>query len=67
MAEAMDSKYPRVVARGDFQKTTPHQLSVRKGETLFVIFRGFEQWIFVKNEKKEEGFVDRDWVMEMLL
>ncbi|KAI1448487.1 hypothetical protein F5Y02DRAFT_415220 [Annulohypoxylon stygium] len=64
MPTTANAQYPRVVARGDFEKTTPHQLSVQKGETLYVIFRGFEQWIFVRNEKKQEGFVDRDWVKE---
>ncbi|KAI0883345.1 uncharacterized protein GGS22DRAFT_190004 [Annulohypoxylon maeteangense] len=67
MPEAIDPKYPRVVARDDFQKTTDYQLSVQKGETLYIIWRGFEQWLLVMNGKKEQGYVDRDWVMEMLL
>ncbi|KAI1213527.1 uncharacterized protein F4807DRAFT_456873 [Annulohypoxylon truncatum] len=67
MTEPIDPKYPRVIARGNFQKETENQLSVRMGETLYIIWRGYEQWLFVMNANREQGFVDRNWVMEMLL
>lgn len=54
MPTTANAQYPRVVARGDFEKTTPHQLSVQKGETLYVIFRGFERMLALLKLSKHQ-------------